>query len=65
MAVLAVCYGVALAVVFLGHVLALVFGAVDAVVTAWLGVPRLAVTLPRVGEQVRRSWRQQQAGGVE
>ncbi|MBB6351857.1 hypothetical protein FHU36_008440 [Nonomuraea muscovyensis] len=46
------------AVTWLGHVLALLAGAVDALVTALLGVPRMAYGARRFADVIRETWKE-------
>lgn len=54
--VFAIVAPVVAALAWIGHAIAQLAGAVDAVVTAWLGVPRLAVTVRRVRAALRDTW---------
>ncbi|MFI7618024.1 hypothetical protein ACIBP6_43075 [Nonomuraea terrae] len=48
--------GLVLMMAILGHVLVLLLGALDALLTAWLGVPRLSSTTRRFVQVVRETW---------
>lgn len=50
------CVGLVLVLAILGHVLVLLLGALDALVTAFLGVPRLSRGTRRFVEVVRETW---------
>lgn len=50
------CIGLVLVLAILGHVLVLLLGALDALVTAFLGVPRLSRGTRRFVEVVRQTW---------
>lgn len=50
------CVGLVLALAILGHVLVLLLGALDALVTAYIGVPRLSRSTRRFVEVVRETW---------
>lgn len=54
--VFAIVAPVVVALAWIGHAIAQLAGAVDAIVTAWLGVPRLAVTARRVRAALRDTW---------
>ncbi|MER7363556.1 hypothetical protein [Nonomuraea wenchangensis] len=41
---------------WLGHLAVLAAGAVDALVTAWLGVPRLGYVISRLRRVARQTW---------
>ncbi|SEN87052.1 hypothetical protein [Nonomuraea pusilla] len=47
------------ALVWVGHVLTLFVGAADALVTARLGVPRVAYICGRLAEVVRQTWKEE------
>ncbi|MBB6343766.1 hypothetical protein FHU36_000275 [Nonomuraea muscovyensis] len=47
------------AVTWLGHVLALLGGAVDALVTALLGLPRVSYSTRRVADVIRETWEEE------
>lgn len=50
------CVGLVLVLAILGHVLVLLLGALDALVTAFVGVPRLARTTRQFVQVVRETW---------
>lgn len=43
---------------YLGHTLVLLAGAVDAIVCAWLGVPRVAVSARRLRAALNKTWKE-------
>ncbi|SDJ93504.1 hypothetical protein [Nonomuraea jiangxiensis] len=51
--------GLVLVLAILGHVLVLLLGALDALVTAWLGLPRLSRFSRQFVEVVRETWREE------
>lgn len=51
--------GVLLALALLGHTLVLLAGAADALLTAYLGVPRLSSATRRFVEVVRDTWEEE------
>lgn len=51
--------GVLLALALLGHVLVLLLGAADALLSAYLGVPRLSSATRRFVEVVRDTWEEE------
>ncbi|MFI7707587.1 hypothetical protein [Nonomuraea sp. NPDC049480] len=57
-AMLAVAYLLA-ALTMLGHLVVLVAGAIDALVTAYVGLPRLAYAVRRIVEVVRETAREE------
>ncbi|MDH2429296.1 hypothetical protein [Sphaerisporangium sp. TRM90804] len=57
---LAVLAAVVVVLTYVGHVAALVLGAVDAVIAARLGVPRLARCYRLVSVAVRKTWEEDQ-----
>ncbi|MFI7134210.1 hypothetical protein ACIBQ1_51690 [Nonomuraea sp. NPDC050153] len=50
--------GLVLVLAILGHVLVLLLGALDALVTAYIGVPRLSRFTRQVVEVIRETWEQ-------
>lgn len=50
------CVGLVLVLAILGHVFVLLLGALDALVTAFVGVPRLSRTTRRFVQVVRTTW---------
>jgi len=51
------CVGLVLALAVLGHVAVLLLGALDALVTAYIGVPRLSSTTRRIVQVVHETWK--------
>jgi hypothetical protein len=51
--------GAIVAIVMAGHVIGLVLGAADALVTSLLGVPRLSYGARRLVDVVRDTWREE------
>lgn len=49
-------YHLAVAFMWVGHVIVQLAGAVDSIVAAALGVPRLSYTARRVAEVMRETW---------
>ncbi|MBN6051321.1 hypothetical protein JYK22_05195, partial [Nonomuraea sp. RK-328] len=58
-ALAAVVAAVLTALIWVGHVLGLLVGAADALVTAHLGVPRIAYGCRRFAEVVRETWQEE------
>lgn len=53
------CVGLLLVLAILGHVIVLLCGALDALVTAFLGVPRLSYGSRRFVQVVRETWEEE------
>ncbi|TDC98495.1 hypothetical protein E1292_35240 [Nonomuraea deserti] len=51
--------GLVLILAIFGHVLVLLFGALDALVTAYIGVPRLSRTTRRFVQVVKDTWKEE------
>ncbi|MBF8187297.1 hypothetical protein ITP53_16470 [Nonomuraea sp. K274] len=51
--------GLVLALAIIGHVVVLLLGALDALVTAWVGVPRLSASTRRFVQVVRETWEEE------
>ncbi|MEV0626024.1 hypothetical protein [Nonomuraea wenchangensis] len=52
------CVGLVLVLAVLGHVVALLLGALDALVSAYIGVPRLSSSTRRFVQVVRETWKE-------
>jgi hypothetical protein len=54
------CVGMLLALAILGHVIVLLFGALDALLAAFLGVPRISHGTRQFVQVVRETWQGEQ-----